>query len=124
MRRIFLLGFALAFVAGLLQKVLPMPKRAPDREGCFSKLGAPHCSRFFGVASRTPGGGKETHIRIYPVVSPLQRHVLNSQTTYRRGSLVFLGWCPGGLPSHGVRHPWRAFLLAVTVLLRPEPCAR
>jgi len=110
-----LVGFALAFVAGLLQKVLPMPKELPI-EKMFLQAGAPQLLALFGVAVAPLV--EETLFRglLYPVSNRWLRDVLNSQQRMRRGSLVFLGLVPWGFASLW-RPPLGGVLLAVTVLL-------
>lgn len=109
------IGFALAFVAGLLQRVLPMPKELPI-EKLFFQPGAPQLLALFGVL--VAPFVEETIFRglLYPVSNRWLREVLNSQQRLRRGRFVFLCLVPWGFVSQW-RAPLGGALLAVTALI-------
>ena len=110
-----LVGFALAFVAGLLQKILPMPKELPI-EKLFLQPGAPQLLALFGVS--VAPFVEETFFRglLYPISNRWLRNVLNSQQSLWHGGFVFLALLPWGFAS--VWHPpWVGSLLAVAALI-------
>jgi membrane protease YdiL (CAAX protease family) len=110
-----LVGFALAFIAGLLQQVLPMPKELPI-EKMFLQPGAPQLLALFGVL--VAPFVEEALFRglLYPVSNRWLRDVLNDKQRLRRGRLVFLLLIPWGFASQW-HSPLVSTLLAVTVLL-------
>ena len=110
-----LMGFVLAFAAGLLQKVLPMPKELPI-EKLFFQPGAPQLLALFGVLVAPLV--EETLFRgvLYPVANRWLRGVLNSQPRLRRAGLVFLGLIPWGFLARW-RPPLVSAVLAVGALV-------
>ena len=108
-------GFALAVIAGLLQKVLPMPKELPI-EKMFLQPGAPQLLALFGVL--VAPFVEETLFRglVYPISNHWLRDVLNNQQRLRRGRIVFLLLIPWGFASQW-HAPLVTGLLAFTMLL-------
>jgi hypothetical protein len=90
-----LVGFVLAFVAGLLQKALPLPKELPI-EKLFLQPGAPQVLALFGVL--VAPFVEETFFRglLYPVANRWLREVVSSPQRSRRGRLLFLCLVPWG----------------------------
>ena len=110
-----LAGSGLAFIGGLLEKFLPMPKSAPIEE-MFLQPGAPQLLAFFGVAIAPLV--EETLFRglLYPVSNRWLRNVLNSQRRIRRGRFIFLLLVPWGFVVHSLP-PVGNLLLVSTVLV-------
>lgn len=108
-------GFSLAVTAGLLQKVLPMPKELPI-EKMFLQPGAPQLLALFGVL--VAPFVEEVLFRglVYPISNHWLRSVLNDQQRLRRGRIVFLLLIPWGFASQW-RPPLGSALLAITVVL-------
>jgi membrane protease YdiL (CAAX protease family) len=110
-----LLGFALALVAGGLQRVLPLPKELPI-EKLFLQPGAPQVLALFGVL--VAPFVEETFFRglLYPVSNRWLREVVSSPQRLRRGSFLFLCLVPWGLAAQW-RPPIGWMLLAMAAML-------
>ena len=110
-----LVGFALAFVAGALQRVLPLPKELPI-EKLFLQPGAPQVLALFGVM--VAPFVEETFFRglLYPVSNRWLREVVNSRHRLRRGRLIFLCLVPWGFVAQW-RQPlgWMLLLMAAMI---------
>ncbi len=109
-----LAGMTLAMVAGLLEKLLPVPKSLPIEE-IFRQPGAPQLMALFGVAIAP--FIEETLFRglLYPISNRWLRDVLNDKQRIRRGRLIFLLLVPLGFAAQW-RPPIGGGLLAVAVL--------
>jgi membrane protease YdiL (CAAX protease family) len=107
-----LVGFALALVAGLLQRVLPLPKELPI-EKLFLQPGAPQVLALFGVL--VAPFVEETFFRglLYPVTNRWLREVVSSPERLRRGSFLLLCLIPWGFVAQW-RQPlgWMVLVLA------------
>jgi len=110
-----LAGIPLAIVAGLLDKILPMPKSPPIEE-LLLQPGAPQLLAFFGVAIAP--FVEETLFRglLYPVSNRWLRSVLNSQQSIRRGRLIFLLLVPWGFLAHSLSSTGNLLLLAAVLV--------
>lgn len=108
-------GFALAFVAGLLQRILPMPKELPI-EKMFFQPGAPQLLALFGVL--VAPFVEETLFRglLYPVSNRWLRHVFDTKQRLRNGSWIFLLLVPWGFAVRW-HPPIGVVLLSCTALL-------
>jgi len=118
-----LVGFALAFVAGALQRVLPLPKELPI-EKLFLQPGAPQVLALFGVM--VAPFVEETFFRglLYPVSNRWLREVVNSRQRLRRGRLIFLCLVPWGFVAQW-RQPigWMLLLVMSAQASAPPPAA-
>jgi len=107
-----LAGFALALVAGLLQRVLPFPKELPI-EKLFLQPGAAQVLALFGVL--VAPFVEETFFRglLYPVANRWLREVVSSPARLQRGSLLLLCLIPWGFVAQW-RQPlgWMVLVLA------------
>jgi membrane protease YdiL (CAAX protease family) len=110
-----LVGFALAFVAGLLQKALPLPKELPI-EKLFLQPGAPQVLALFGVL--VAPFVEETFFRglLYPVSNRWLRDVVSSPQRLRRGSFLFLCLIPWGFVAQW-RPPLGWMVLTMTAMI-------
>jgi membrane protease YdiL (CAAX protease family) len=110
-----LAGFALAFVAGGLQKVLPLPKELPIQK-LFLQPGAPQVLALFGVL--VAPFVEETFFRglLYPVANRWLRQVVSSRQRLRRGSFLFLCLVPWGFVAQW-RPPLGWMLLAMAAMI-------
>ena len=110
-----LVGFALAFVAGLLQKVLPLPKELPI-EKLFLQRGAPQVLALFGVL--VAPFVEETFFRglLYPVSNRWLREVVSSPQRLWRVRRLVLCLAPWGLAAQW-RPPLGWMLLAMAAMI-------
>jgi membrane protease YdiL (CAAX protease family) len=110
-----LIGFTLAFVAGALQKVLPLPKELPI-EKLFLQPGAPQVLALFGVM--VAPFVEETFFRglLYPVANRWLREVVSSEERLRRGRLLFLCLVPWGFVAQW-RQPLGWMLLGMAAMI-------
>jgi membrane protease YdiL (CAAX protease family) len=110
-----LIGFVLAFVAGGLQRVLPLPKELPI-EKLFLQPGAPQVLALFGVLVAPLV--EETFFRglLYPVSNRWLREVVSSPQRLRRGRFLFLCLAPWGFAAQW-RPPLGWMLLAMTAMI-------
>ena len=110
-----LVGFVLAFVAGLLQKILPLPKELPI-EKLFLQPGAPQVLALFGVL--VAPFVEETFFRglLYPVSNRWLRDVVSSPERLRRGSFLFLCLVPWGFVAQW-RPPLGWMVLTMTAMI-------
>lgn len=108
-------GFSLALTAGLLQKVLPMPRELPI-EKMFLQPGAPQLLALFGVL--VAPFVEEVLFRglVYPISNHWLRTVLENKQRLRRGRIAFLLLIPWGFASQW-HPPLGGLVLAVTALL-------
>jgi membrane protease YdiL (CAAX protease family) len=109
-----LVGFGLAFVAGLLQKALPLPKELPI-EKLFLQPGAPQVLALFGVL--VAPFVEETFFRglLYPVSNRWLRDVVSSPQRLWRGRRLVLCLVPWGFAAQW--HPPLGWMLLATTAM-------